>query len=198
MTNVHFASRSGSFLQGHRSDDWLWATRFLESHVEVRHTHHYPCKSPSCFHLGQLTIILVDYNEKIYHDQCLAFLTVDQTLKETPKEEASWSENVDGVQVFSFAGFVWWFCQYLCKWNTFFRGKCELHNVHPCWLASMHPSEPTKRNKEKKKKPHLAHDIFLPHMLALFMTSQIWSDWQHSCFFFFFLWLSGVCFFWTI
>ena len=41
-------------------------------------------------------------------------------LKGTPNEDSRRHENVENLKMFTFADFVWWFCQYVCKRFFFF------------------------------------------------------------------------------
>ena len=50
-------------------------------------------------------------------------------------EDARWSENVEDVQSFPSAGFIWWFCHCLYKIGTFYCFELQFLRVQPCWFA---------------------------------------------------------------
>ena len=64
-------------------------------------------------------------------------------------EDARWSENVEDVQSFPSAGFIWWFCHCLYKIGTFY---CfELQSLGCSHVGSLFTNEEQKR---------LPHDVF--------------------------------------
>lgn len=59
-------------------------------------------------------------------------------LKETPSQDASWPENVEIVQTFALAGFVWLFCQIFMLQRYFFLfsfSELELFGAQRCCFA---------------------------------------------------------------
>ena len=86
-------------------------------------------------------------------------------VKGDQTKDTSWSENAESVQLFPYACFVWWFCQYLNKRSSL------LSQVSALWGAAVFGRSLPVNSKERLS-CEIFDTFFIQHMPALTYASK--------------------------
>ena len=122
-----------------------------------------------CRYVRTTSMFLYFYGETLYREPRTSSL-----LKQTPNEDGNGPKDVENVQIFPLAVFVWLFCQYLSSRGIYFFSFIFIFFAS-CLSSSWLSYIGSLFINEEQEKVGLWRNVHFCHIImppALFMTSQ--------------------------